>query len=119
FGGGGCVKVLVGRDQRHWPEPGILALLAGFERSGQLDGIVGPEAVLAGPQHGIGEEGRGQLDDAVTLGQVPTEMAEDRPGLGGRQVAAVLPAGGGGRGPGGGGGGGVETGDGPGGGEGV
>ena len=71
-------------------------LLAEFEGGGKLHGVVGTEAALAGFEHGVVEDGRGQVEDAVTLGQVAAEMAEDRSGLGGGNVAAVLPPGDGG-----------------------
>ena len=49
--------------------PAAWCCLAEFEGDGQLHGVVGPEPVLAGLEHGVVEEGRGQLDDAVTLGR--------------------------------------------------
>ena len=45
FGHGGVVEGLVGGDQRHWAETGVLALLADFEGGGQLHGVIGAEAV--------------------------------------------------------------------------
>ena len=78
------------------PKPCILIEPVEIEGRGQLHGVVGPEAVLAGHQHRLGEEGRGQLQDIVALGQVTAEMPDDGPGLGGGEVAASLPAGDGG-----------------------
>ena len=40
FGDGSAIEGLVGRDQRHRTESGLLALLADFERGGRLHGVV-------------------------------------------------------------------------------
>src|SRR5207237_1593917 len=66
---------------------------ADLEGGSQLHGIMGPEPALAGLQHGGGEEGRGQFDDAIAPGQMAAEVAEDGSGLGGGKVAFMLPAG--------------------------
>ena len=92
FGSRGSVEVPVGRNQRYRPEPGIPLEPVHFEDDSQLYGIVSPEPVLAGCQHRLGKEGRSQFHDAIALGQVAAEMPEHRAGLGGRKVAAVLPA---------------------------
>jgi hypothetical protein len=65
--------------------------LGGREGGGELNGVVGPEAALAGLEHGVSVDGRGQVEDAVTLVQMAAEVAEDRPGLGGGKIAAVRP----------------------------
>src|SRR5271157_5575674 len=93
FGSRGSVEVPVGRNQRYRPETGTPLEPVDFEDDSQLYGIVSPEPVPAGCQHRLGKQGRGQFHDAIALGQVAAEMPEHRAGLGGRKVAAVLPAG--------------------------
>ena len=48
-----------------------------FEGDSQLDGIVSPETVLAGRQHRFGEEGGGQFNDAVALGQMAAGITHE------------------------------------------
>ena len=93
FGSRGGVEVPVGRNQRYRPETGILLEPVDFEDDSQLYGIVSPEPVLASRQHRLGKEGGGQFHDAIALGQLAAEMTEHRSGLGGGEMAAVLPAG--------------------------
>jgi hypothetical protein len=87
------IEVLVGGYQRHRPEAGVLMAPVEIEDGGQLYGIVGPEPMLARRRHRVIEQGWGQFDDVIALGEVPAEMPEHRSGLGARKVAAALPAG--------------------------
>jgi len=93
FGSRGRVEVTVGRNQRHRAKTGLPLEPVDFKDDSQLYGIVSPEPVLAGCQHRLGKEGRGQFHDAIALGQVAAEMSEHCAGLGGRKMAAMLPAG--------------------------
>ena len=83
FGLGGGVEVVIRRNQRQWPETGILLESLDFEGDCQLHGVLGSKPVLAGHRHCVAKQVAGQLDDAVAMGKMPAEMPEDRSGLGG------------------------------------
>ncbi len=50
------VEGLIGRDQRHRAQPGLLALLPDFERGGQLRGVIGTQRVRIRQSHDIVEQ---------------------------------------------------------------
>jgi hypothetical protein len=87
FGGSGVVEGPVGGDEGHRSQASLSLETVNVEGNRQLHGVVGPEPVPAGGQHGIGEQGGSELDDAVALGQMAAEMAEDCGGLGGGAIA--------------------------------
>ncbi|MFI5457129.1 MAG: hypothetical protein ACHRXM_16915 [Isosphaerales bacterium] len=96
LGYGGGVKGLIGRDQRHRAQPGLLALLTDFERGGQLHGVIGAQRVRIRQPHGIvGQDGR-DLDDGVATGEMLAEAMKDRRCLRGGERSAFSAAGDGG-----------------------
>jgi hypothetical protein len=68
---------MVGRHERDRPDAGVLVVTVDFERRGELDGIVGAQAVRPREKHAGGQERRCYLHDDVTLGEMAAEMAED------------------------------------------
>ena len=66
FGRAGGIEVPIGRDQRHWTDSGLLALLVDCEGSGQLHSVISAEGVRIRQPHRIVEQGGGNLDDDVS-----------------------------------------------------
>ncbi len=94
---GGGVELLIGRDQGDRSSRSGLEGAVGFERSSELQGIIGAQPVSPRQEHRISHQWRGYLKDAVALGEVATKVAEDRPGLSrGESAAALSPGQGGG-----------------------
>ena len=93
FGQGGVVEGLIGRNQRHRGETSVLALPADFEGGGELDGVVGAQAMRIGQPHGLVEQGGREVDEGVAPGKMAAEAVEDRRGLGGGERLAFAAAG--------------------------
>ena len=97
FGNRGVIEGLVGGDQCHGIHPHRLTQPIDFKESGKLHGIVGPEAVGTGEQHGSRHELRSQFQDIVTPRQMAAEMAKNGSGLRWRKASSTLTPGYGGK----------------------
>ncbi len=86
FGGGVVVGGVVGRDQRHQGETGVLLFPVDFEGGRELHGVIGAERMRIGQPHGVVEQGWWNFENRVTAGQMLAGAIEDRRRLGGGEI---------------------------------